>query len=129
MELKTQKSKISNGVKILMLSSDPLVLDKDSFVRKRMEKYGELVEKLIIIVIANYKAQIANRKEQRANKILIIPVFGGFLRFFRALSLAQKIFKTEKVDLIACQDIEHCLIAFLLGKPFEIGRASCRERV
>ncbi|OGZ31771.1 MAG: hypothetical protein A3H02_01765 [Candidatus Niyogibacteria bacterium RIFCSPLOWO2_12_FULL_41_13] len=102
-------------MKILMLSSDPLVLDKDSFVRKRIEKYGELVEKLIVIVIANRLPALP----AGADKILIIPVFGGFLRFFRALSLAQKILKTEKVDLIACQDIEHCLIAFLLGKPFE----------
>lgn len=103
-------------MKILMLSSDPMVLDKDSFVRKRAENYAELVDKIFIVVLTrnlNPAGQI------NFGKISIIPASGCFMRFFRAFFAARRILKREKIDLVTCQDIEHCLVAYFLGRPFE----------
>ncbi len=73
--------KISNGARVLMISSDANVLKDGSSVKSRMIEYGDLVKELRIIVFANlrqnYQFQISKNvfvyPTDSRNKLMRIP--------------------------------------------------------
>jgi glycosyltransferase involved in cell wall biosynthesis len=88
-------------MKILSLSLDSSVLDKDSKLSKRVKEYKKLVERYTVIT------------PDSKNKII------GLIKIF---ILSKKILKREKYNLITVQDPYYlALIGLFLKKQFKIG--------
>ncbi len=88
-----QPQKISNGVKVLMISRDPNAMDRESEVAKRMVKYGEPIEQLEIVVFP------AAGQVQLSPKVKINGT--SFLSVFR---LAMKVARILQPTLVTTPD-------------------------
>jgi len=106
-------------MKILNISNDKLVLNKNSSVARRIIEYGELVNRYYVIVPANKDKEII-----LSDKVTIYSTGVGnkFLKIVKLYNLGKKILKQEKINVITVQDQYYfALIAWLLAKKLNIG--------
>ncbi len=105
-------------MKVLNLSLDNSILDKNSSSAKRIIEYGNLVEKYVVIV-PNRK----NKKVDLSKKSLAIGV-GYFIKIFalfKIYKIAKRILSEKKYNIITVQDQYYlALIGFILSKKFKI---------
>lgn len=90
-------SKVFNGVKYLMLSTDRKILDSDSMVWKRMQQYATFCESLVIIVAGTGEARVVDEGKMR----IVFP--GGYTKidnFVRMVIAARK----EPATITSAQD-------------------------
>ncbi len=106
-------------MKILTLGLDNSILDKNSSLAKRVLEYADLVESYIVIVPnSEYK------KIDISSKAKIYGSSGGgkINKLIKIYSLAKKIIKEGKIDVISVQDQYYlAFIGYLLSKKFKIG--------
>jgi glycosyltransferase involved in cell wall biosynthesis len=106
-------------MKILNLSLDNSILNKNSSLATRVIEYGNLVEKYIVIVPSLIIEEI-NLTEK-------IKIYGSggknkIIQIIKLFYKASKIIKKERVDVITVQDQYYlALIAWLLAKKFQLG--------
>ncbi|MEK7067639.1 MAG: glycosyltransferase family 4 protein [Patescibacteria group bacterium] len=106
-------------MKILNISLDKKIADKNSAAAQRMVEYGNLVERYTIIVLAD--------KDQEFNlaaKVKVIAVRKSN-KFFSLLKLKKKIstiLRAEKYDVLTVQDVYFIgWLAVKLAKQFKLG--------
>lgn len=85
-------------MKILLLGTDEKVFEENSPVRKRLESYSDLVDKLVSIVLVN------NPKEsiQKGNLTIVPIVKNGKIKSLYSLYRTAALFKD--IDLVSTQD-------------------------
>ena len=114
-------------MKILSLSLDKSILDKNSSLAKRTVEYGNLVEKYTVIVSSKENREI-NLSEKV--KVFGIGAANKILTLLKIFGLAKKLIKQEKLvlenhygfNLITVQDQYYfALIGWLLAKKCKIG--------
>lgn len=106
-------------MKILTLSLDNSIFDKQSDLARRTLEYGALVERYVVIVPAGKSGQV-----DLSDKVKVFAIGGGnkFLRLFRIYNLAKKILQQEKYDVVSVQDFYYlALIGILLSRKFKVG--------
>ncbi len=105
-------------MKIITLSLDNKVLNKNSASWRRQQEYASLVEKYVVLVPTREKLKIEDNN-------LVVWGSGGITRLARLVRLgrlAEKILKKEKFDLISVQDIYFlAALAVKLRSRFKIG--------
>jgi len=106
-------------MKILNISLDKSVVDKNSAVARRVVAYGNLVDQYTVLVLADVSTQI-----YLSDKTKVIAVKKSFCKlwnWFKLKAVARMILQ-EKFDLITVQDVYFVgLIALLMSKKFHIG--------
>ncbi len=106
-------------MRILNLSLDFSILDKNSVSAKRILEYGELVEKYFVVA--------PNKEDKKTDLSEKVRVYGSsgsnrVIRLFNIYKKSKKIIKQKKCDVITTQDpFEVGLIGLLLSKKFKIG--------
>jgi len=106
-------------MKILNLSLDNSILNKNSFSAKRIIEYGNLVEKYTVIV-----PNKENKKISLSEKVSIIGVgySNKIVALFKIYKTAKKLLNKKKYSIITVQDQYYLsLIGFILSKKFKIG--------
>jgi len=106
-------------MKILNISLDQNIVDKNSAVAKRIVDYGTLVEKFTVLVLAdgNSELQLSDKADvisvKKSNKIL------GLLKL---KNKAEQILRADKYDIITVQDVYFVgYLALILAKKFSLG--------
>lgn len=105
-------------MKILNISLDKKVLQKESSVAKRIIEYGNLVEQYDVVVCAGKEV-----KEKLSDKVGVFGVSGGskIIKLLNCYSFTKKVLKNG-YDLITVQDQYYLgLIGLLLARKFKIG--------
>src|SRR3989344_1796017 len=106
-------------MKILNISLDKNILDKDSAAAKRMVEYGNLVERYTILVLAD-----RNQEFGLSDKVKVIAIRKSN-KFFSLLKLkrrAAEVLNYENYNIITVQDAYFIgLIALKLAKKFHLG--------
>ena len=106
-------------MKILNLSLDKSILDKNSKAAARIAEYGNLAEGYDIVVPDK------DRREIRLSEKVFVYGSGGGNKIFKLLNVyrvAKKLLKQEKFDVITVQDQYYlALIGWLLARKFKIG--------
>jgi len=106
-------------MKILSISLDKKILERDSSVQKRVLEYGELIEQYDIIVLGN-QSNSFNLSEKV--KIISIASENKVLGFLRLKFSVWKILKKEKYDLITVQDFYFIgFLALQMARAFKVG--------
>jgi glycosyltransferase involved in cell wall biosynthesis len=106
-------------MKILSLSLDPLIFNKESVVAIRNARYGELLEKYDIIVPSSSIGTVA-----LSPKVTVYGTGGAIkpVQFFNMLKLASALAKKGRYDLITSQDTYYVgLIGLCISKIYKIG--------
>ena len=106
-------------MRVLNLSLDSSILDKNSISAKRILDYGELVEKYFIITPCE-----EDKNLDLSGKIRVYGSGGNnrISRLFNIYKKSKKIIKQKKCDVITAQDpFEVGLIGLLLSRKFKIG--------
>ena len=99
----------SNGIRVLMLSTDSNIFEKNSVVRARMIEYGTLVEHLDIIILSKNKKELEEISARvTAHSTCSNSRLGAF---FYAIRIGKHL---GNVDLVTAQD------------PFETGFSGWR---
>ncbi|MCF7835756.1 MAG: glycosyltransferase [Candidatus Marinimicrobia bacterium] len=102
-------------MKVLMISTDRNIFNKDSEVRQRMLEYGGLVEELYIIVFAEKKLGF---KPLNLGNVFVQPTNSRnrWLYILDAIKIGKK---TTKPDLITSQDpFETGVVGWRIAKHF-----------
>lgn len=96
-------------MKVLMLSTDKSILESGSPAQERMVEYGQLAEKLLIVVLS---------KKRINNQVLdISPNVKVYAKSFWDACRLGNIFKKEGVNLVTAQDpFETGLIGYLAAR-------------
>jgi len=106
-------------MKILNLSLDKSILDKNSKVATRVVEYGNLADGHIIIVPDK------DYKEIRLSEKVFVYGSGGGNKIFQLINvyrIAKKLLKSDKFDIITVQDQYYlALVGRILAKKFKIG--------
>ena len=106
-------------MRILNLSLDSSILDKNSNLSQRIVEYGNLVNNYIVVVPDN------NYKEIRLSEKVFVYGSGGgnkIFKLFNVYKTAKKLLKQGKFDVITVQDQYYlALIGLFLAKKFKIG--------
>jgi len=91
-------------MKVLMISTDKKIFDRNSAVSKRMVEYGDLVEELHIVVFTKQKFEMM----EISNNVVVYPTNSKnrWFYIFDAIKVGKKV---SGVDLVTTQD------------PFETG--------
>src|SRR3989344_4647480 len=106
-------------MKILNLSLDKSILDKNSKVARRIIEYGNLVD--------GYNDVVPDKdyKEIRLSEKVFAYGTGGNNKIFQLINVhrvAKKILKQDKFDVITIQDQYYlALVGWILAKKFKIG--------
>ena len=106
-------------MRVLNLSLDFSILDKNSVSAKRILEYGELVEKYFVVVPSK-----ENKKLDLSDKVRVYGSGGNnrVSQLFNIYKKSKEIVKQKKCDVITAQDpFEVGLIGLLLSKKFKIG--------
>ena len=106
-------------MKILSLSLDNSILNKNSRLAERVIGYGNLVDKYVVIVPSDKDEESA-----LSDKVNIYSAGGRnkAIKFLRIFKLAKKILREEKYDIITVQDQYYlALLAYRLSRKFKIG--------
>ena len=106
-------------MKILNLSLDAKMLNKNSNLSKRIVEYGNLVDGYIIVVPDK------DYKEVRLSEKVFVYGSGGGNKVFKLINIyrvAKKLLKQDKFDVITVQDQYYlALIGWFLARKFKIG--------
>ena len=106
-------------MKILNLSLDKSILDKNSKTAKRVVEYGDLANRYIVVVPDK------DFKEIRLSEKVFVYGTGGGNKIFQLINVyktAKKLLRQEEFDLITVQDQYYlALIGRILAKKFKIG--------
>lgn len=106
-------------MKILNISLDKNIIDKDSAVAKRIIEYGKLVEKYSVIVPAN-----KNDKIKLSENAEIFAICGNvkLVKLVKLYKIGKRLLKEEKYDVISVQDQYYLgWIGLKLARKFKIG--------
>jgi len=107
-------------MKILNISLDKDVIDKNSAVAQRMIEYGRLVDKFTILILAD-----ENKEISLSDKVKVIAIKKSFCKIYNFLRLkkqAKNILKKEQHEVITVQDIYFLgWLAVKLVRKFKIG--------
>jgi glycosyltransferase involved in cell wall biosynthesis len=98
-------------MKVLMISTDRTIFQKESAARQRMEEYGELAEELHIIIFS--KKSIGASPEQITPRVWIYPTQSNTKWSYvkNATKLGKSIAKDHHIDLVTAQDPFECGLA------------------
>src|SRR3989344_7070367 len=106
-------------MKILNLSLDKSILDKNSKAAKRVVEYGSLVDSYIVVVPGK------DYKEIRLSEKVFVYGSGGGNKIFQLINVyrtAKKLLRHGKFDVITAQDQYYlALVGRILAKKFKIG--------
>ena len=106
-------------MKILNLSLDSSILDKNSNLSRRVIEYGSFVDYYAIVVPDK------DHREIRLSEKVFVYGSGGGNKIFQLLNVyrvAKKLLKQEKFDVITVQDQYYlALIGWFLARKFKIG--------
>jgi len=106
-------------MKILNLSLDKSILDKNSKAARRIVEYGDLADSYIVVVPGK------DYKEIRLSEKVFVYGSGGNNKIFQLINVyrtAKKLLRHGKFDLITVQDQYYlALIGRILAKKFKIG--------
>ena len=106
-------------MRILNLSLDNSILDKNSNLSRRIVEYGNLVDGYVVVVPDK------DYKEVRLSEKVFVYGSGGGNKIFQLLNVyrvAKKLLKQEKFDVITVQDQYYlALIGLFLAKKFKAG--------
>ena len=106
-------------MKILNLSLDKSILDKNSKAARRIIEYGDLTDSYIIVVPDK------DYKEIRLSEKVFVYGSGGGNKIFQLINVyrtAKKLLRQEKFDLVTVQDQYYlALVGRILAKKFKIG--------
>jgi glycosyltransferase involved in cell wall biosynthesis len=105
-------------MKILGISLDPSILDKESIPAQRIVKFGKDLDKYYLLVPAD-----KDQKSQLASNIFTesLSSHNKFLLFFKIYRRINEILKNEKFDLLTTQDAYFLsLILIFLSKKHGI---------
>lgn len=106
-------------MKVLSLSLDKTILDKNSNPAKRVVEYGDLVDGLAFI------APDKDRKEVRLSEKVFVYGSGGVNKISKLINiyrLGVKILRLNKFDVITVQDQYYlALVGLFLARKFKIG--------
>lgn len=106
-------------MKVLSLSLDKSILDKNSNLAKRAVEYGDLVDGLAFI------APDKDHKEVRLSEKVFAYGSGGSNKIFQLINVykvTKKLLRREKFNVITVQDQYYlALIGWFLAKKFKIG--------
>ncbi len=106
-------------MKILNISLDKKILDKNSAVAKRIVEYGKLVDKFTVVVLAS-----ENKEINLSDKVKVYSIKKSFCKIYNFLRLkkqANKILKSEEYHIITAQDTYFIgWLAVKLAKKFKI---------
>ena len=106
-------------MKILNLSLDKSILDRNSKAARRIVEYGDLADSYIVVVPDK------DYKEIRLSEKVFVYGSGGNNKIFQLINVyraAKKLLKQEKFDVITVQDQYYlALISWFLAKKFKIG--------
>ena len=103
--------------KILSLSLDPKILERNSSAQKRQVEYSSLVDELNILVFSK-------GEKQKIVNLNIYPVnyYNKLFKLLKGFVLAKKIIRKKKVNLITVQDQYFlALLGLFLSRKFKIG--------
>ncbi|MFA4941903.1 MAG: glycosyltransferase family 4 protein [Patescibacteria group bacterium] len=106
-------------MKILSLGLDNSILNKNSYLAKRVIDYGNLVDKYTVVVPSDKDEEIII-----SDKVEIFGVGGKnkAIKFLRIFKTAKKMLRKEKYDVITVQDQYYlALLAYGLAWKFKIG--------
>jgi len=107
-------------MKILNISLDKNVIDKNSAVAKRMVDYSDLVDRYAILVLAE-----ENKEIDLSNKVKVISIkksSNKFINFWKLKKKLQEIINKEKYNIITAQDTYFLgKLAVELAKKFHLG--------
>src|SRR3989344_4360354 len=106
-------------MKILNLSLDKSILDRNSKTARRIVEYGDLADSYIVVVPDK------DYKEIRLSEKVFVYGSGGNNKIFQLINVyrvAKKLLKNGKFDLITVQDQYYlALVGRILAKKFKIG--------
>jgi glycosyltransferase involved in cell wall biosynthesis len=106
-------------MKILSISLDNQVLERDSAVQKRILEYGNLVDKYTLIVLAN---KVTTLDLSEKIRIISIDAKNKALGFIKLKFVVWKTLKKEKYDLITVQDVYFVgFLALWMARIYKIG--------
>jgi len=106
-------------MRVLMLSTDKKILDKNSEAQQRMADYGSVFDELHVVIYTKGP----DIKERIAANVFVYTTnsFAGISYFFDAYELAGKIIKDRKISVITCQDpFETGLVGWFLKMRFHL---------
>ena len=113
------KKNLSNGLKILNISLDQKVLERDSAVQRRILEYGELVDQYTVVVLAS-----ENKVLDLGSKVKIISIkrVNKILDLIRLKLTIWKTLRKEKYSLISVQDPYFIgFLSLVMARFFKIG--------
>ena len=106
-------------MRILNLSLDNSILDKNSNLSRRIVEYGNLVDGYVVVVPDK------DYKEVRLSEKVFVYGSGGGNKIFKLLNVyrvAKKLLKQEKFYVITVQDQYYlALVGWFLARKFKIG--------
>ena len=106
-------------MKILNLSLDKSILDKNSKTARRVVEYGDLADSYIVVVPGK------DYKEIRLSEKVFVYGSGGNNKIFQLINtyrVAKKLLRHGKFDIITVQDQYYlALVGRILAKKFKIG--------
>ena len=106
-------------MKILNLSLDKSILDRNSKAARRIVEYGDLADSYIVVVPDK------DYKEIRLSEKVFVYGTGGGNKIFQLINVyktAKKLLRQEEFDLITVQDQYYlALVGRILAKKFKIG--------
>ncbi|MDP3900200.1 MAG: glycosyltransferase family 4 protein [bacterium] len=106
-------------MKVLNISNDAKVADKDSQVAQRISEYGELVERYSVLVLAESDKFFQLNK---STDVFAIAESNAFLNALKLKKQAKKILRSDDYDVITVQDAYVIgSIAAKLAKKFKLG--------
>jgi len=106
-------------MRILNISLDKNITDKNSAAAKRMIEYGNLVERYVILVLAD-KNEIIDLSDR--TEVIVLKKGGKFFNLLKLKKQAAEILKKEKYDVITVQDAYYLgFLAVKLARQFKLG--------
>ncbi len=106
-------------MRILNLSLDKNILEKDSLPARRIKEYGNLVDKYFVIVPGPKNISL-----DLSSRVKIYGVKGKYklFAFYLIFKKAWQIIKKHKIDIISVQDPYYlAILGFVLARAFNIG--------
>jgi glycosyltransferase involved in cell wall biosynthesis len=106
-------------MKILNLSIDKSIFDKNSTVAKRIVNYGNLVDSYTVVVPGK-----KNRDTRLSDKVLVCAINGSskFLQLINVYKFVNNFLRSNQYDLITVQDQYYlALLGWWFAKKYKIG--------
>jgi len=108
-------------MKILMISADRNLFDKNSEVRQRIIEYGTFVDELRVIVFTKWRYKGLMYESKISDNVIVYPTnsFSRWFYIFDAIKIGRRIIGKAKNWLITAQDPFECgLVGYAISKKF-----------